>query len=162
VAGGMASAFGLNHIITPADRPKDPNASRFLENTATTRGKPSITAEAGRSGPVNPADATALVNGVRGVMSYLKMTRGGPAPVARPIWIEKVVTIAAEHDGVFYPEVDRDAQVVKGARIGVIRDYWYRTLAEVAAPESGIILFVRALPSLKKGDTLANIGVVKR
>src|SRR5215471_18267385 len=56
----MVLAFGLDHIIISADRPKDPNASRFLENTASTRGKPSITAEAGRSGPVNPADATAL------------------------------------------------------------------------------------------------------
>jgi hypothetical protein len=159
---GMALAFGLDHIIISADRPKDPNASRYLENTASTRGKPSITAEAGRSGPVNPADATALVNGVRGVMSYLKMTRGGPAPVAKPIWIEKVVSIAAEQDGIFYPQVDRDAHVAKGARIGVVRDYWSRPLAEITAPESGVILFVRALPSLKKGDTLANIGVIKK
>jgi predicted deacylase len=47
----MLLAFGLDHIII-SDRPKDPKASRFLENTATTRGKASFTAEAGRSGPV--------------------------------------------------------------------------------------------------------------
>ncbi len=52
----MVLAFGLDHIIISADRPKDPNASRFLENTASTRGKPSFTAEAGRSGPVDDAD----------------------------------------------------------------------------------------------------------
>jgi hypothetical protein len=158
---GMALAFGLEHIIISADRPKDPSASRYLENTASTRGKPSITAEAGRSGPVDPNDATALVNGVRGVMAYLKIARNGPPPVARPTWIEKVVTVAAEHDGIFYPEVGREARVVKGARLGVVRDYLNRTLAEITAPETGLILFVRALPSLKKGDTVANIGVVK-
>ena len=27
---------------------------------------------------------------------------------------------------------------------------------------AGIVMFVRALPSLKKGDTVANIGVVKK
>src|SRR5438132_13153031 len=43
----MVLAFGLDHIIISADRPRDPQASRYLENTATTRGKPSITAEAG-------------------------------------------------------------------------------------------------------------------
>jgi hypothetical protein len=32
----------------------------------------------------------------------------------------------------------------------------------VLAPESGIIMFVRALPSLKKGDTLANVGVIAK
>jgi predicted deacylase len=53
----MVLAFGLDHIIISADRPKDPNAARFLENAASTRGKPSFTAEAGRSGPVDVADA---------------------------------------------------------------------------------------------------------
>ena len=52
----MVLAFGLDHIILATDRPKDPNASRYLETTAATRGKPSITVEAGRAGRVDPAD----------------------------------------------------------------------------------------------------------
>ena len=32
---------------------------------------------------------------------------------------------------------------------------------DVTAPEAGIIMFIRAVPSLKKGDALASIGVVK-
>jgi hypothetical protein len=158
----MVLAFGLDHIIISADRPKDPKASRFLENTASTRGKPSFTAEAGRSGPVNPADVTVLVTGVQRVMTHLKMTPGTVAPVPHPVWIEKVVTVAAEQPGVFWPSVDRDAHVVKGARIGVVTDYLHHQIQEVLAPESGLILFVRAVPSLKKGDTMANIGIVKK
>jgi predicted deacylase len=50
----MVLAFGLDHIIISADHPKDPAASRYLENTATTRGKASITVEAGRAGTVEP------------------------------------------------------------------------------------------------------------
>src|SRR2546422_545766 len=46
---GMALAFGLDHIIIAADRPRDPNASRYLDNTASTRGKPAIAVEAGYS-----------------------------------------------------------------------------------------------------------------
>lgn len=159
---GMALAFGLDHIIISADRPKDPNASRFLENTASTRGKPSITAEAGRSGPVDANDSAMLIQGIRGVMTYLKMIDNGPKPVANPIWIEKLVTVTAEQDGVFYPSVSRDAHVDAGARIGFVRDHYFRTLADVHAPEAGTILFVRALPSLKKGDTIASIGVAKK
>ena len=158
----MVLAFGLDHIIISADRPKDPKASRYLENTASTRGKPSFTAEAGRSGPVNPADVTALVNGVQHVLMHLKMLAGTAAPVARPVWIEKVVTVAADQGGMFWPAVDRDAHVVKGARIGVVTDYLHHQTQEVLAPESGLILFVRAVPSLKKGDTMANIGTIKK
>src|SRR5207247_3926676 len=95
----MVLAFGLDHIIISRDRPKDPNASRFLENTASTRGKPSFTAEAGRSGPVDSKDADALVRGVKGVMAHLKMTKQVVVRVQRPIWVEPIVTVAAERDG---------------------------------------------------------------
>jgi len=158
----MVLAFGLDHIIVSTDRPKDPNASRYLENTATTRGKPSFTAEAGRSGPVNEADVTVLVNGVLNVMGHLKMTARPVTPVKDPIWIDPIVSITAEQNGVFHPRVDRDAHVAKGAPIGVVTDYHNRTLQDIVAAEAGIVLFVRALPSLKKGDTIVSIGVVKK
>src|SRR5262245_26154172 len=158
----MVLAFGLDHVIISSDRPKDPNASRFLENTASTRGKPSFTAEAGRSGPVDAGDVTALVNGVKGVMAHLKMTDGAPRSVAKPVWIEKIISIPAEQDGMFHPQVARDARVTKGATVGVVTDYWNKTIATVTAPDAGIVMFVRALPSLRKGDTLVNIGVVQQ
>ena len=160
ISRAMALAFGLDHIIISADRPKDPKASRYLENTASTRGKPSITAEAGRSGPVAAGDVTLLVNGALGVMRHLKMLPGAATPVAKPVWVEKVVSVAADRDGVFHPSVDRDAHVAKGARIGTVTDYLNRPLQDVLAPEAGIVMFIRAVPSLKKGDTMVNIGVV--
>jgi predicted deacylase len=157
----MILAFGLDHIIISKDRPKDPAASRYLENTASTRGKPSFTAEAGRSGPVDPNDATVLVNGVLNVLGHLKMSTRAAPPVARPIWVDPLVTLAAERDGMFHPLVNRDAHVTKGTKVGVVTDYLNRPLQEIIAPEGGIIMFIRAVPSLKKGDTLASIGVVK-
>ncbi|HET9712305.1 MAG TPA: M14 family metallopeptidase, partial [Pyrinomonadaceae bacterium] len=69
----MVLAFGLDHIIISTERPKDPQASRYLENTATTRGKPSITAEAGYAGTVETDDVNALIDGCLNVMRYLKM-----------------------------------------------------------------------------------------
>src|SRR5438309_9905105 len=91
VSREMVLAFGLDHIIVSTDRPPDPAASRYLENTATTRGKPSITAEAGHAGTVEPEDVDALVRGCLGVMHYLKMLPGTAQPVASPIWIDKVL-----------------------------------------------------------------------
>src|SRR5262245_6691481 len=84
---GMVLAFGLDHIILAADRPKDPAASRYLETTAATRGKPSITVEAGRSGRTDSEDIEALLNGCLSVMRYLKILPGTPSPVERPVWI---------------------------------------------------------------------------
>jgi len=158
----MLLAFGLDTIIVSADRPKDPAASRYLENTASTRGKPSLTAEAGHAGTVEPGDVNALADGCLSVMRYLKMMTGAPKIVESPVWIERVATIASEATGIFYPLVARGSYVQKGMKVGYVTDYLGKTLLEARAPESGVVLFIRAVPSMTKGETIANIGVPGR
>src|SRR2546427_8503650 len=110
----MVLAFGLDHIIISADRPRDPQASRYLENTATTRGKPSITAEAGHAGTVEPDDVAALVDGCLSVLRYLKMLPGALTRVEHPVWIDSVKTVASGETGLFYPTVRRGTYVAEG------------------------------------------------
>jgi len=158
----MVLAFGLDTIIISSDRPKDPAASRYLENTASTRGKPSITAEAGHAGTVEAGDVKALVDGCVNVMRYLKMMDGPPAMVESPVWIERIASITSDVNGIFYPLVTRGTYVQKGMKVGYVTDYLGKTLLEARAPESGVVLFVRAVPSMTKGETIANIGVPAR
>ena len=158
----MVLAFGLDHIIISSDRPKDPQASRYLENTATTRGKPSITVEAGHAGTVETDDLNALVNGCLNVMRYLKMLPGTSSMVEHPVWIEKVVTLASEQAGIFYPAVKRGTYVEQGMKVGYVTDYVGKVIFEARAPVAGIVLYVCAVPSMTKGATIANIGVVAR
>jgi predicted deacylase len=158
----MVLAFGLDTIIISTDRPKDPQASRYLENTATTRGKPSITAEAGHAGTVETDDVAALVNGCLGVMRYLKMLPGAPNGIEHPVWIEKVVTIASEQTGMFYPLVKRGTWVEQGMKVGYVTDYLGKVIFEARAPVAGVVLYVCAVPSMTKSATIANIGVVAK
>jgi hypothetical protein len=160
ISRAMVLAFGLDHIILATDRSKDPANSRYLETTAAVRGKPAITVEAGRAGRVEPGDVDALVNGCLNVMRQLKILPGTATPVEHPVWIEKVVTVSSDHSGVFYPKVDRGTYVDAGMRIGLLTDYLGRTIAEPKAPVTGVILYIAALPSMRRGDTIANIGVV--
>jgi len=158
----MVLAFGLDHIIISADRPKDPQASRYLENTASTRGKPSITAEAGYAGTVETDDLNALVNGCLNVMRYLKMLPGAAATVEHPVWIEKVVTLASDQTGIFYPSVKRGTYIEQGMKVGYVTDYLGNVIFEARAPVAGVVLYVCAVPSMTKGATIANIGVIGR
>lgn len=162
VSREMVLAFGLDTIIISADRPKDLAASRYLENTASLRGKASITAEAGHAGTVDPDDVTVLVDGSLSVMRYLKMMEGAPATVAAPVWIERVAGMTSEATGIFYPAVRRGTYVQKGMTVGHITDYLGTTILTAKAPESGVVLFIRAVPSMTKGETIANIGVPVR
>jgi predicted deacylase len=159
VAREMVLAFGLDHIIISADRPKDPAASRYLENTASTRGKPSITVEAGHAGTVEAEDVAMLVNGCLSVMRYLKMLEGAPTLIEHPVWIEKVMSVASEQTGIFYPLVRRGTYVEQGMKLGYVTDYVGKMTFEARAPVAGVVLFIRAVPSMTKGETIANIGV---
>jgi hypothetical protein len=156
----MVLAFGLDHIIISADRPKDPNTSRYLENTATTRAKPSITVEAGYAGTVEPDDLQSLVSGCLNVMRYLKMLPGTVTPVSHPVWIEKIASVASEQTGIFYSLVRRGTYVEQGMKMGYVTDYVGKTIYEATSPAAGIVLYICAVPSMRKGETIANVGVV--
>jgi predicted deacylase len=156
---GMVLAFGLDHIIiqknnTPMNGPV--NLSRFTQSL----GKPAITVEAGRSGGVQVEDVDALVDGTVNVMRHLKMLAGPVKPVEHPIWIGPITTISSEQDGVFYPLVTPEGYVQKGMAVGYLTDYFGEKVRDITSPVTGVVVYVAALPSMKKGDTAAYIAEI--
>ena len=160
VSKKMVLAFGLDHIIIWRDRPTDLVATRYLDNTSTARGKPSIVVEAGYAGTVDGDDVALLVNGTLSTMRALKMLPGDPHPVANPVWFEKTVDVISEGSGIWYPLVKRGTYVQEGMELGYVTDYFGKQFMEVRAPVSGVILHINAVPSLKRGDNFADIGIV--
>jgi predicted deacylase len=156
----MVLAFGLDHIIIWSERPTDPGATRYLDNTASVRGKASIVVEAGHAGTVETDDVALLVNGTLSVMRLLKMIPGEPHFVENPVWLGKVVDVISEGPGIWYPLVKRGTYVQEGMMLGRVTDYFGKVILEARAPAAGVILHVNAVPSLKKGDNIADIGVV--
>jgi uncharacterized protein len=156
----MVLAFGLDHIIIWRDRPTDLAATRYLDNTSTARGKPSIVVEAGHAGTVESDDVALLVNGTLSTMRALKMLSDDPRPVENPVWIEKLVDVISDGPGIWYPLVKRGTYVQEGMKLGYVTDYFGKTILEARAPATGVILHINAVPSLKKGDNIADLGVV--
>jgi uncharacterized protein len=111
---------------------------------------------------VETDDVQALVDGSVNVMRYLKMLDGLPAMVASPVWIERIAPITSDVNGIFYPLVKRGTYVEKGMKVGYVTDYLGKTILEAKAAESGVVLFIRAVQSMTKGETIANIGVPAR
>ena len=156
----MVLAFGLDHIIIWRERPTDISATRYLDNTASVRGKPSIVVEAGHAGTVETDDVALLVNGTLSTMRALKMIPGEPRPIENPVWLEKIIDVSSEIEGIFYPLVKRGTYVQEGMKLGYVTDFFGKTIFEARARTAGVVLHLNAVPSLKKGDNIANIGVV--
>jgi uncharacterized protein len=160
VTRAMVLAFGLDHIIIQDSRSLDPSNSRYLDATALSRGKPAIIAEAGYAGTVQPQDVDAIVHGSINVMRYLKMIPGDAEPVEHPVWFSQVVTATSDQTGIFYPFVDRRTYVEAGMKVGYVTDFFGKTIEDIRAPVSGVVLYICAVPSMKKGNTLVDIGIV--
>src|SRR5262249_38593371 len=155
----MVLAFGLDHIIVQNFRA--PSTSVTITRYTESLGKPAIAVEAGHAGTVHGEDVDVLVAGVWSVMRHHKMLAGAPSPVEHPVWIARYTGVASEHDGIFYPLALPEAWVQKGMPIGYITDYFGNKLADVVSPVNGVILYIGAVPSMKKGDNIANIGEVQ-
>jgi predicted deacylase len=156
----MVLAFGLDHIIIWSERSSDPAATRYLDNTASVRGKPSIVVEAGHAGTVESDDVALLVNGTLSTMRALKMIPGEPQYIESPVWLGKVVDVVSDGPGIWYPLVKRGTYVQEGMKLGYVTDYFGKVILDARAPAAGVLLHVNAVPSLKKGDNIADIGVV--
>lgn len=159
----LVLAFGLDHIViqgAAAGRPRDPSQPSSLSGAVNARGKLGITVEAGHAGTIEPEDIRVLIDGTLSVMRHLKMLEGVSSPIANPVWIERIVTVASEADGMFYAVVQRGRFVQEGMRLGYVTDYLGRIVSEPKAPVSGVVMFVRAVPSLSKGETIAYVGPV--
>ena len=155
----MVLAFGLNHIIIWPDRPTDPAATRYLDNTASVRGKPSIVVEAGHAGTTERDDIELLVSGSISVLRVLKMLPGEPLTIENPVWLEKTVEVASEKAGIFYPLVKRSGYVAAGMKLGYVTDFFGNVIYTARAPVAGIILHICSVPSMKQSDNIAVIGV---
>jgi uncharacterized protein len=156
----MVLAFGTDTIIITS-APKDPTRPMSIGNMAATHGKPTIVVEAGHAGTVETDDMNVLINGAMSIMRYLKMMPGQPSAIDHPVWIERMVTIASTDTGVFYPLVKRGSFVAKDEKTGYVTDHVGKVLFDARAPEAGVVLFVRAVPTANKGDSLALVGVVR-
>jgi len=156
----MVLAFGLDHIIIQKNQSPAVAGATSISRFAVDLGKPTIIAEAGHAGTADARDVDALVHGCTNVMRHLKMLPGAVTPVAHPLWMGSITTVRSEHDGIFYPLAIPEAYVQQGMRIGYVTDYFGNKLADVNAPVSGVVAYICSVPSMKKGDTVANIGEI--
>jgi uncharacterized protein len=157
----MVLAFGLDHIILQDFRtPVAPGGAITLTRFASSLGKPCVTAEAGHAGTTDPDDVDFLIRGCWNVARHLRMANGTAMPVEGPLWLSRVSVMTSELDGVFYPLVGAEAYVSQGMKIGYVTDYFGKKIWDATAPVAGVVVYIGAVPSLKKGDTIAYIGEI--
>ncbi len=157
----LVEAFALDHSILRDIDVANPASIRSLSGYALAQGKTTIVAEAGRSGLVLAEDVDALVEGSLNVLSSLKMIGRPVTRRANPlVFVTTGSRVAAEGPGMFYAKAKRNTIVKEGDVIGETTDYVGRVTGRIKSPASGLITFIRGVPSMWPGATLANVAPV--
>jgi predicted deacylase len=156
----LALAFGLDMIIVNDVDVSDPARRRSLSGYSLFLGKTTFVAEAGRAGVVTTEETNALVNGCLNVLGSLKMIERRLKPTAKVTWVGGDQRVRAQGGGMFYPSVARGSTVASGAKVGHTTDYLGRPTGDVLAPQAGVVTFIRPVPSLSAGATIATVAKV--
>jgi uncharacterized protein len=156
----LVLAFGLDHVIVRDVDAASPTSTRSLSGSTLARGKTAIVAEAGRSGLVLAPDVDALVNGCLNVLGAQKMLDRAVKPMASPVYISAGSRVQADKGGMFFATAARDARVSAGQVIGYTTDYLGRRTGDVKSPVTGLVTFIRGVPSMWPGATLVNVAEV--
>lgn len=159
-AKALVLAFGLDHVILRDIDAANAASIRSLGGYSLAQGKTTLIAEAGRSGLVLDADVDALVNGCLNVLGELKVIARVVKPVAKPTWVTGGSRVAADGGGMFYATARRDTIVKEGDVLGYTTDYVGRRTGAIKAPVAGLVTFIRGVPSMWQGATLANVSPV--
>lgn len=150
-------AFGLDMVIVSDVDITNPARTRSLSGYSLFLGKTTFVAEAGRSGLVTAEETAMLVNGSLNVLASLKMIDRVVPPAPMIKWVGHDQRVRADSGGMFYATVARGSRVLKGAKIGYVTDYVGRKTIDVLAPQSGVVSFIRGVPSLAKGSTIVTV-----
>lgn len=154
----LALAFGLGDIILLDLDASTPAGRRNLSGYTLSLGKVNLVAEAGRVGVSSAADVSDLMHGCFNVLGAMKMIDRTVNPVAHPVWIANDVRVPADSTVMFYQTVNRGDYVLAGSVVGHTTDLLGRPGKDIVAPTTGIVTFVRGVPSVWKGAALVVVG----
>ncbi|MDK1494301.1 succinylglutamate desuccinylase/aspartoacylase family protein [Sinorhizobium sp. 7-81] len=117
-----------------------------------------IMTEAGSNGLLSEDDIAFHVEGVLNVSRLLGMT---DSAVTLPTNARKVcdtyIWVDCPADGEFHAKVEPGIKVERGQRLGLLRNLFGDTLAELTAPVTGFVLWRITHPSIRKGEPVLTI-----
>lgn len=157
----MAKAFGL-----PLIWGTDPLPEGRTLSIARDHHIPAIYVEFGGPGPIRNEVVSAYIQGCLNILSDLRMLdRESTCDSEAKYFVEDNTAgagylqgkMASPLDGIFEASVSVGEHIKNGDRWGIVYDAETLTAQDIFADTDGLVLFVRAIPRVKQGDSLGGI-----
>jgi predicted deacylase len=125
---------------------------------ASNAGTPGFLAELGQCGRWSEEEVEAYLRAIKNVLIYLECLEGTFVEYPGIQFMDKMNVLKAKDEGCWYPVKKLEEEVVKGEKIGEIKDYFGKQLSTYHAPEAGRILYLVTSLAIMEGDPLVAIG----
>lgn len=153
----MAKAYGAPWAVRSAPTGERPGS---LYAVACLNGVAAMLAESGGRGLLIEADVARHVRGVTNILRTIGALEGVAEVMPPTTVVDSFDWLRSPVEGLFHPRVEVGRMVTRGEPVGELVDLVGERLAEVAAPSSGVVLFVITSPAIKKDGLLLAIGAL--
>jgi predicted deacylase len=127
---------------------------------AARRSIPSILAESGGAGGLEPADVEAHVRGIRNVMRFFQMLAGQPELDGPRLMARDQFIVDARRGGLVRLAVTLGERIRKGQEIAQVCGVFGDVVERVVAPRDGIVRLIWTYKVVNTGDPIVKCWVV--
>jgi len=156
----LALAYGLGHVVRQSAQQRTVAGSTCA--AAADIGVPAVIAESGQNGVLDPAAVTRHLAGLRNVARHLGVLPGEVTRHQPPREHEGWHWLRTPAAGWWEPAVAVGAAVAAGGLLGTVSDLLGDVLAEVRAPEDGVLLFLTSSPAVVADGLLLGLARASR
>lgn len=135
--------------------------AKSYRDTCNEMGIPTLLFEGGKSLDSNKYIVKDGVDGVKRVLSHLKMLNQNivvPEPTAAPVVISKSRWVRAQKSGLLHIKINCNKHVQKGEFLATITDPYGKMRIKVTAPNEGYIINVNHAPIVNQGDAIFHLS----
>ncbi|MGC4234814.1 MAG: M14 family metallopeptidase [Niabella sp.] len=155
----LSEASGMEYIVSYPYTLEKTAPAKYAFKQAVQNGIVALSIEAGKLGTVQIENVTLIKNAVYNMLSHsgiYKTKKAVTVTSKKYLYNQSYVKVPGK--GIFYSSIKSGDAVVRGANIGHITDEFGKTLYQITAPESGIVLYKTGTPPVNKDETLFCIG----
>lgn len=153
----LAVAYGLGHVIR-TERSASPIAGTSSAAAAEV-GIAAITAEVGGCGLVDEESVRRHEEGLRRALAFIGVLPGQFAPTPAPVEHSRWIWLRSATEGWWSSNVTVGQSVARGEVVGSVRALEGDGREEIAAPESGVPLFLTTSPAVAADGLLLGLAV---
>ncbi|HSB67901.1 MAG TPA: succinylglutamate desuccinylase/aspartoacylase family protein [Candidatus Methylomirabilis sp.] len=140
--------------------PLPPTKGSFTSEAAR-RGVPSILAESGSAGGLDPSDVETHLHGIRNVMGFLKMLPGEPVIRGRRMLAVAQFVVDARRGGLLRLAIGIGDEIRKGQEIAEVCDVFGDVVERIVSPGDGIARIIWTHKAVNTGDPIVKCWIVE-